>query len=204
MEGHQQDRHPADNAQAPHPAPSPGTAPEEVRHLAAAHGLGDLVDVRHEISRKSALSTGGAMIIGSSGLLTVLFSVVGAPDPISSSFAGYAIFNIVRIALLYFWFRGLGTILRGIFVGSRSCYLYSGGLVHSRRGGPFAISWPEVASFAGAYNKRGTSQQGRIIAYQATTRDGRSFRIPLVLINGSDRLIDLIIGNLRAHGCPIK
>ncbi len=204
MEEHQQDRAPADSTGAPRPASFPGTAPDLVQRLSASRGFGDLIDTRHEISRKGALFRGCVLIVGSSGLLAVLFGVVGAPDLITSSTAFYFIFNFIRLFLLCSWVAGVGFVLRGIFVGSRSHYLYAGGLVHNRRGGPFAVAWPELAAFKSFYNRRGTSQAGRILGYRVTTRDGRSFTIPLVLVNGRDRFIDVIIGNLRAYGRPIE
>jgi hypothetical protein len=94
--------------------------------------------------------------------------------------------------------------IRGLVVGARTHYLYAGGIVHSRRGGPRAVAWPEVIRLKSVYNRRSQGQEGKVLGYRLEAQDGTSFTIPLSLVNGRDAFVDRIVDALRRHGRPIE
>lgn len=61
---------------------------------------------------------------------------------------------------------GLAYGIRGLVVGSRVHYLFAGGLVHSRRSGLRAVTWPEVAVLKSVYNRRQQGSEGKVLGYQ--------------------------------------
>ena len=164
MEGDQQD---VTGVSPPSEEKVPGTAPDAVQRLAASRGFGDLVDVRHEISAKRTLLKGCATIVGS----VVLIGVVAAigeqiPDSTSPFTLTNNVFRFMLLFLLFYIIFGIAQVLRGLLAGSRSHYLYAGGLVHNRRGGPLAVAWPEFAVLTGVYKRHGDMGTGKILGYR--------------------------------------
>ncbi len=207
VKGDRQDPTPADSAGAPplaQPSGSaPTTVPEDVERLAASRGFGNLLDVRHEISAKRAMSTGLATVIVSVALIGV-DGWIFLPRGGEPSNLRKIVIQIIGLFLLFSAIDGARRFFRGLFVGSRSHYLYADGLVHKKRSGPVAIGWREVATFRSVHSRRANTDTSKILGYRVAAQDGRSFVIPIVPKNGGDAFMDLIIGNLRTHGHDIE
>jgi hypothetical protein len=154
----------------------------------------------YEITAGGALLKGGAVAAGS--LVGLVVTSYLARD-LSVFDLGYSLYRFAALFFLFTAVAGAGFALRGLIVGSRAHYLYAGGLVHRRRGGPLAVAWPEVELLKGVYDRRQGSE-GRVIGYQVHTAGRPAFLVPLVLTGGRDAFLDGIIEQLRAHGRPIQ
>jgi hypothetical protein len=98
-----------------------------------------------------------------------------------AGFVGGAIFAIVTL-----------------IAGSSGMYLYTGGLVHTRRGRPRAVRWTEVTRMQVQRAGGSTSMAGRVTAYYVVTGDGSKLYAEARVVNGVDefgsRLADVIAG----------
>ncbi|MGC0318949.1 hypothetical protein [Kitasatospora acidiphila] len=180
--------------------PPPQTVPTAVDRLARVHRLGELTDVRRGVSPLRVVTVGwGSAAIAL--LLTVL---------IRHEAAGTAVFtpansalHALSIAFLFIFAAGTTYGLRGLLAGSRALYLYDGGIVHTDRSGARAVAWPEVARLRRIHQHRGQDAAGRLLGYRLLTRDGTSFVIPLIPVDGHDAFVDRIVDSVRRQHCPI-
>jgi hypothetical protein len=178
-----------------------GPVPEDVRRVAAEHGLGELVDVRREVPMGTALVRGGATaLVGVVAL--VLVSYLGQDQSVYSW--AYSLVRVVGLFFFFTAFAGFVYVVRALVVGTRAHYLFAGGLVHQRRGGPRVVAWPDVESFRALHHKRGREADGRVLGYQVVVGGRPLSTVPLVLTAGRDPFIDLVVERLRVHGRPIQ
>jgi hypothetical protein len=176
-------------------------APDEVRRLAAQHGLGELLAVRPEVSPAQGLVVGGGMAGAALAGMVLVAALVGAPSVLS---AWYSVVRVVMFTLLSGFLFGLAFAGRAVVAGPRVHYLHAGGLVHRHRAAQRAVAWPDVAALEGVYDRRTQGRQGRVVGYRVRTQDGWSFVVPLVLVEGRDAFIDRIVSALRVHGRPVR
>jgi hypothetical protein len=177
------------------------TVPNDVAQLAAQRGFGNLLDIRREVPLSAALIRGWGIAAVSFALM-LLVAWLGQDTSVFSLAR-----SILRLFVLFFFFLfvwGLVYGIRGLVVGSRVHYLYEGGLVHSRRSGLRAVTWPEVTVLKSVYNRRSQGGEGKVLGYRVETQGGTAFTIPLALVDGRDTFIDRIVERLRAHGRPIQ
>ncbi|HVV14710.1 hypothetical protein [Amycolatopsis sp.] len=177
----------------------PVAAPGEVGTFAAHRGLGQYLDVRHEVPMTMALVKGLAIaIVCGAGAALVIWWVSTMDE-----FSPLRAVHWVGLALFFGCVYGIAQAVRGLIVGSRAHYLYSGGLVRKRRTGLFAVSWTEISGLSAVYNKREQGQEGKILGYRVNLAGGESYTIPLLLTSGRDRFIDQVIAFLRQYGKPV-
>jgi hypothetical protein len=187
------------------PAAGPGgtgaaLVPDEVARLAAQRGFGALLDVRREVPMTTALVKGWGIAAASFAMMWLLSSLGGGTSMFS---AIYSVLHFVAVFFFFMFVWGVAYGIRGLVVGSRSHYLYAGGLVHSRRSGPQAVAWPEVGRLTSVYNRRGQGGEGKVLGYKVEAQGGTSFMVPLLLVNGRDAFVDRLMEHLRAHDRPI-
>jgi hypothetical protein len=175
--------------------------PNAVGRLAAQRNFGPFLDIRREVPVSEALIKGWGTAGVSFGLM-ILVSWIASDTGVFSLARSILRFFALIFFFMFVW--GLVYGIRGLVVGSRVHYLFSGGLVHSRRSGLRAVAWPEVAVLKSVYNRRQQGSEGKVLGYRVESRDGSSFTIPLALVNGRDAFIDQVVGNLRAHNRPIQ
>lgn len=71
--------------------------------------------------------------------------------------------------------------------------------MHLSRSRPRAVAWPDVARLLSVYQRGDQSTVGRVVGYRLEPRDGASFLIPLVLVNGRDAFVDQVVAAFRRH-----
>jgi hypothetical protein len=180
--------------------PAGEQVPEAVGRAAAEHGLGALVDVRREVPMGAAVVRGGVVAVVSTALLVLVGYL--AKD-LSVFDLSYSLMRFVGLVLFFTAFGGFLYAVRGLVVGSRSHYLFAGGLVHLRRGGPRAVAWPQVDLLKPVYNRRSQGSEGTVLGYEVQVGGRALFAVPLVLTDGRDPFVDRVIERLRAHDRPI-
>jgi hypothetical protein len=174
--------------------------PEAVGRAAAEHGLGALVDVRREVAMGAAVVRGGVVAVVSCALL-VLVSYLAKDMSVFG--LAYSLTRFGGLVLFFAAFAGFLYAVRGLVVGSRSHYLFAGGLVHLRRGGPRAVAWPQIDLLKPVYDRRSRGSEGKVLGYEVQVGGRALFAVPLVLTDGRDPFMDRIIERLRAHDRPV-
>ena len=172
--------------------------PERVRLFAAQHSLGRAMDVRSERSTASMVGIGLAVFaVGLVGSL-LLGAYNAAQDAARYSGNGgthhtfFAPFGALVVI-------GLVLAVRGVLIGTRMHYLYSGGLIHRRRRGMQKIAWPEITEVCAVYGR----ERGDITGYRVTGA-GHSILVPLACgADGRDAFIDELLGFAQQHDRPI-
>ncbi|MFB7666921.1 hypothetical protein ACFC1R_23725 [Kitasatospora sp. NPDC056138] len=179
---------------------SSAEVPEEVGRLAAANGLGELLDVRRGISPKRAVAVGW----GTAAVSLALVLALGSETVKTSMFSfAHSILHALTIAFLFMTVGGIGYGVRGLVAGARAQYLYADGIVHLSRSGPRAVKWPDVAQLRSVHQRGDQSTVGRVVGYRLEPRDGAAFLIPLVLVDGRDAFVDQVVAAVRRHNRPI-
>jgi hypothetical protein len=163
----------------PPPAPPPGLTPElleavrqnvppKVADAAQARNFGAVVHGRKNMPLVAA-GTGAVLVVGGFGLL-VAVSAVGVNT-------GGLLYILLRGIALFLCFCGIGLLIRAAVDGARRVYLYQGGLVEQHNGKVRAVAYPEISHVAARYGKR-AENKGKIIAYDAFTRDNQKIVVP--------------------------
>jgi hypothetical protein len=186
----------------PHPVSRavPDPVPEEVAGLAAARGLGALVDVRQGVSASRAVTVGW----GTGAVALVLALAVGYESSQTPAFsAAHALLHALTLAFLFTAVGGIGYGARGLAAGTRAYYLYAGGLVLTRRSGPQAVGWPQAVRLRSVHQRGDGSTAGRVAGYRLEATDGTSILVPLVLVDGRDAFVDQLVAAMRRHDRPI-
>ncbi|MDH6128234.1 hypothetical protein [Kitasatospora sp. GP82] len=182
------------------PEAVPETVPEEVARLAAARGLGELVDVRRGVSATRAVTVGW----GTATVSLVLTLALGFETSRTPAFSlAHSLLHALTLAFLFTAVGGIGYGVRGLVAGTRTHYLYADGIVHATRSGPQAVAWPEVTWLKSVHQRGDQSTVGRVVGYRLEAGDGTSFLIPLVLVDGRNAFVDKVVAAMRQHDRPI-
>lgn len=166
----------------PPPAPPPGLTPElleavrqnippKVADAAQARNFGAVVHGRKNMPLVAA-GTGAVLFVGGFGLL-IGVSAVG----VNSGGLLYILLRGIALFLCFCGVGGIGMLIRAAVDGARRVYLYQGGLVEQHNGKVRAVAYPEISHVAARYGKR-AENKGKIIAYDAFTRDNQKIVVP--------------------------
>jgi hypothetical protein len=172
--------------QPPPPGPPPGSppglspellaavrqnVPPKVAQAAQARDLGAVVHARKNMPLVVA-GMGVVFVVGGFGLLAAVSAVgVNTSGPLHLLLRGIAVF------LCFCGFGGIAILIRTAIDGARRVYLYQGGLVEMRNGRVRAVAYPEISHVAARYGKK-AENKGKIIAYDAFTRDNQKIVVP--------------------------
>jgi hypothetical protein len=176
----------------------PFTIPDSVRLAAQERGLGDPVDARSERSSGSMV-VGGLVVFAVGLLLTFLIGAYNSAMDAAADASGGGTTQHFLAPTGAITLIGLGIAIRGLIVGTRTHYLYSGGLVHRRRSGTRAVLWPEVRALRAVYGTDTASVSG----YRVEADHDRSAVIPLRLTDGRDAFVDRLLALARQHHISI-
>ncbi|GAA2136938.1 hypothetical protein GCM10009727_31950 [Actinomadura napierensis] len=173
--------------------------PDDVTGAAARHGFGALSDVRREVTATTAIAGGAATAVVCVLLMWLLSLIPGSMDAFSWV---HSLAYPIHFVLLMGFIWGIVYAIRGLTVGSRATYLFDGGLVARRRGGPLVIAWQDLTAVKAVYKRR-QGDEGKVAGYKVEGRDGTTIPVPLLLTAGRDAFIDRIIAEAGSHGRPV-
>lgn len=173
------------------------TAPEAVEQFAARHHLGDLVDIRPE--RSTGAMVGGGLAIAAVGLVvTIAIRAVNAAQDAAASSGGTTHHILAPTAAVVV--IGLAAALRGLLIGTRTHYLFTGGLLHRRRSGMRAVRWAQVSALHTTYGK----DRGNVVGYRVDGPERLSILVPLKRPDGGrDPFVDELLALAAHHDRPI-
>lgn len=186
------------------PGPTTQDAPSQVRAAARSRELGDLVGTRHGTSTRHTLLLGGGIAAGCLVVDLALWHVVSTEDPFSAAYSFmHAVYRAMAIGVIV----GLAIAIRALVIGQQSYYLYTGGLVHTRRSTFRSIAWSDVVRLATIHDRRSTGGDvGKVLGYRLELADGGKVSIPLDAAarqGGRDAFIDRLLDAARERNLPI-
>jgi len=180
--------------------PLDGPVPPDVDRVAVERGFGELVAVRRGVTSPRAMASGSGTAAIALAAMVLLHGPLMQEDELSPF---YSLLHAGYLAFLLMLIGGLGHAVRGLVVGTRAHYLYSGGFVSTRRSRCRTLAWEDLARMPARHRPRGNhSRGGEVQGYRLEGRDGNSFTVPLVLTDGRDAFIDHIAAALREHNRP--
>ncbi len=145
--------------------------PPKVAQEAQARNFGAVVHARKNMPLVAA-GVGAVFLVGGFGLLAAV-SAIG----VNSDGLLYFLLHGIAVFLCFCGFGGIIMLIRVAVDGARRVYLYQGGLVEVRNGSVRAVGYPEISHVAARYGKK-AENKGKIIAYDAFTRDNRKIVVP--------------------------
>src|SRR5262245_50300635 len=163
-----------------------GPIPEPVLRLATDRALGTYVAVR-------GWGNPGAKVAQS--LLLAAVAVIGE---VLIRILG--VLFLLNIPLIIMFIGGISNAIAAGVRGRQDNYLFTGGLVHDRRGSLRAIPWAQVARLGRSAGNRGLTGGRR---FPLHLLDGRTITIPLAQTDGRDVFLGRLAELLRQHGRPV-
>ncbi|HEY3685731.1 MAG TPA: hypothetical protein VGL93_22055 [Streptosporangiaceae bacterium] len=180
--------------------PAPPVPPQDVTETAARLGFGEPRDARQDASPRvsGGIGCGGAIVC-----LLLLIGLAAITSHLSIFSWAYSLLHAVGIGLLIagaslaiFGFRGLAG-------GSRSNFLYAGGIVHRHRSKITAVAWRDAVRMRPVRGKQRGSE-GKVLAYVLQARDGASFPVVVAAKDGRDPFLDQVIDAVRSNGGVVE
>ena len=97
--------------------------------------------------------------------------------------------------------NGLAIAIRGLVIGTRTHYLYSGGLIYRRRSGMKSVTWPDISGIDTVYGR----EKANIAGYRVNGPNRLAIVVPLKTdgAGGRDSFIDQLLGFAAHHQRPV-